>query len=120
MVQNNNIKSHLHQDLSFQISSSRIPMPKHIYVITFFLSGAVVWVCFVKKVFLKTLQNLQENTCVGVSFLIDFNEHLKSLRTSILWNICKTGASVLFNFVISISINAFVKLILNMIIFLMK
>ena len=52
------------------MSSSGILLSNHIYVITFFLSGAVIWVCSVKKVFLNTLQNSQENTCIGVSFLI--------------------------------------------------
>ena len=31
---------------------------------------AVVWGCSVEKVFLEISQNLQENTCVRVSFLI--------------------------------------------------
>ena len=31
---------------------------------------AVIWRCSVKKVFLKTSQNSQENTCIGVFFLI--------------------------------------------------
>ena len=35
---------------------------------------AVVQKCSVKKVFLKLLQNSQENTCVRVSFLI---KHIK-------------------------------------------
>ena len=32
-------------------------------------SEAVVWMCFVKKVFLEILQNLQENTCARQSGL---------------------------------------------------
>ena len=35
------------------------------------LSEAVVQRCSVKKVFLDILQNSQENTCAGVSFLIN-------------------------------------------------
>ena len=34
------------------------------------VSEAVVWRCFVKKVFLEISQNLQENPCAGASFLI--------------------------------------------------
>ena len=32
---------------------------------------AAVWRCFVKKAFLKTLQNLEKNTCARASFLIN-------------------------------------------------
>ena len=137
MFKHSNIKSHLHHDLSFQISSPRIPMSNHIYIITVFLSGAIVWVCSVKKAFLKTFENSQENTCVGVSFLIkcrSFQLHFKResgtgiflyifrnlLRTFILWNISKRLLLFFFIFVISISINASVELILNMIILLKK
>ena len=41
-----------------------------LYLISFFLSEAVAWRCFVKKVFLKISPNLQENTSARVSFLI--------------------------------------------------
>ena len=35
-----------------------------------FITEAVSRTCYVKKVLLKISQHLQENTCVGVSFLI--------------------------------------------------
>ena len=34
------------------------------------MTEAVVWRCSVEKVFLEISQNLQENTCARVSFLI--------------------------------------------------
>ena len=37
--------------------------------ILLFETETVAWRCLVKKVFLEILQNSQENTCVGVSFL---------------------------------------------------
>ena len=37
---------------------------------SFAMTEAVVWRCSAEKVFLEILQNLQENTCARVSFLI--------------------------------------------------
>ena len=39
------------------------------FTITLYRSSHMWW-CSVKKIFLKILQNLQENTCTGVSLLI--------------------------------------------------
>ena len=44
-------------------------LSNHTRVITFFLTGTVVWVCSLKNVFLQISQNSQENICVGVFFL---------------------------------------------------
>ena len=43
-------------------------LSNHTRVITFFLTGTVVWVCSLKNVFLQISQNSQENICVGVFF----------------------------------------------------
>ena len=44
------------------------------------VSEAAVRRCSIKKVFLKTSQNWQENTCVRVSFLIKLHFTLLSLN----------------------------------------
>ena len=41
-------------------------------MLDFDLTEAVIQTCSVKKVFLEISQNLQENTCARVSFLINF------------------------------------------------
>ena len=56
----------LHKDSTFYTKITKvIYSPKLIHD-----TEAVVLRCFVKKVFLKISQNLQENTCARVSFLI--------------------------------------------------
>ena len=64
-----------------------------------FLFRSSHWGCSIKKLFLKISQYSQENTCTGVSFLINFNSKeattqvfsyiAKFLRTNILRNICE-------------------------------
>ena len=84
------------------------------------LSEAVVQRCSVKKVFLNILQNLRENTCARVSFLINFIKEgtlaqvflvnfMKFSRTPIfierLWWLLLSCFSSLFLTKVTISIN---------------
>ena len=62
-------------------------LSNHTRVITFFLTGTVVWACSVKNVFLQISQNSQENTCVGVFFT-----KLQELST---WHTRKVGPMIL-------------------------
>ena len=43
------------------------------------------WRCSIKKVFLKKIQNSQENTCVGVSFLIKLQAMPAAFLKKRLW-----------------------------------
>ena len=45
----------------------------------FSLTKAVAWGCSARKIFLDILQNLQENTCVRVSFLINLEAEAYNL-----------------------------------------
>ena len=49
---------------------------------------AVVKSCSVKKVFLKILQNSQENTCARVSFLKNLQTAPAALLKNRLWHMC--------------------------------
>ena len=57
------------------------------------MAEAVVQICSVKNVFLKPLQNSQENTCARISFLI-------KLQATLLKKESSTGAFqlILLNF----------------------
>ena len=49
---------------------------------------AVVWMCFVKKVFLEISQKSQENTCARESFLIKLQAWPATLLKKSLWHRC--------------------------------
>ena len=53
-----------------------------------FLTGAVVWRCSVKKVFLDISQNSRENTCARVSFLVKLQAWGLTLLEKRLWHRC--------------------------------
>ena len=55
------------------------------FLVTFNKTKAVVRRCFVKKLFLEISQNLQGNTCAGVSFLIKLQAFATLLKKR-LWH----------------------------------
>ena len=50
--------------------------------------SSLVWRCSIEKVFLEILQNSQENTCAGVSFLIKLQARPATLLKKKLWHRC--------------------------------